>query len=325
MRKTFHICLSSHDEVMYRSEEDLNMGFNSLALAVHDTDSRLLAEGFIPTHNHKAVQTDDPKYLERRNRYTYTRYFNSKYKRLGSLGEKKSFILEVEGVFHIQTLLNYVNRQGLHHGLASTPFEYKHSSSNSYFRKALGKDTDPPLLLKEDQYLYLPEHKTLPEGYRMDAKGLILREDVVDTSYVEEIYITPRNFLFQMNKLTDEKSVQEQMEENNLAPITLDELEKGVKEYDPRAALVNEQGRVNLGIMTDLEMCSLIDNVILPRHLKDSDTRSIYLLSDRKRADIGNYLWKESKNSFGNKGKGVLCQKRTSASQIQRCLAIKRK
>ena len=64
---------------MYRNEEDLVMGFNCLALAVFDTESRLLSEGFIPTHNHKAVQTDDPIILMKKERYTYTRYFNAKY------------------------------------------------------------------------------------------------------------------------------------------------------------------------------------------------------------------------------------------------------
>ena len=112
---------------MYRSEEDLVIGFNCLALAVLETESRLLAEGFMTTHNHKLVQTDCSDELVRKERYAYTRYFNSKYKRKGRLGEKKPFLLDVEGVFHTQTAANYVIKQGLHHGLASTPFEYLRS------------------------------------------------------------------------------------------------------------------------------------------------------------------------------------------------------
>ena len=89
MRKTVHLCLSSHDEIMYRSEEDLNMGFNCLALAVLETESRLLAEGFMTTHHHNLVQTDRYKELMYRSRYAYARYFNAKYSRTGQLGEKK--------------------------------------------------------------------------------------------------------------------------------------------------------------------------------------------------------------------------------------------
>ena len=57
MRKTYHLCLSSHEEVMFRSEADLCRGFNALALAILETDSRLLAEGFLTTHFHQLVQT----------------------------------------------------------------------------------------------------------------------------------------------------------------------------------------------------------------------------------------------------------------------------
>ena len=307
---------------MYRDEEDLIMGFNSLALAVFSTESRLLAEAFMPTHNHKAIQSDFPKELVKRERYTFTRYFNAKYHRLGRLGEKHPFQLTVNGIHHTLTMLNYIIRQGLHHGLATTPFDYKHCSANCYFRNDLGRTMEEKLILDELQYKYLPEHKKLPPGYRMNSNGLILRTDVVDSKYVEEIYITPRNFLFQMNKLTDEKVIQIQMEENNTQPVTLDLIERGVKEYDYRKSLVFEQGRVNNSMLTDLELCRLIDMVILPRDLKDNEAQSIYVLPKAKRAEIGNTLWLESRNSFGLQGNGILNKKKTTADQIRRCLAL---
>lgn len=322
MRKTLHLCLSSHDEVMYRSEEDLIMGFNSLALAVLDTGSRLLGEGFIPTHHHAAVQTDDLHGLRRRSRYTYCRFFNAKYSRRGSLGERLAFTMCVDGLYHLQTLLNYVLRQGLHHGLASTPFGYEHCSANCIFRKELGKTAEPPLLAKQDQYIYLPEHKQLPEGYRMAKNGLILREDIIDSAYVEEIYISPRNFLFQMNKMTDDKTIQEQKDENELAPVTLEAIERGVPEFDIRAALIQEQGRVNRNILTDLELCSHIDNNILPREFKDFEQRTIYRLPYYRRAEIGNALLKEAQSCFGTKSGSIFSNKRTSPAQIRRCLAL---
>ena len=115
------------------------MGFNCLALAVLETESRLLAEGFMTTHHHNLVQTDRYKELMYRSRYAYARYFNAKYSRTGQLGENKYFSLEVEGLHHTIAALNYALRQGLHHGLTSTPFEYPHCSANAFFRKELGK------------------------------------------------------------------------------------------------------------------------------------------------------------------------------------------
>ena len=81
MRKMYHICLSSHDEVMYRSEADLIMGFNCLAAAVLATDARLLAEGFLTTHHHLLSLTDSKDELVRKERNAYARYFNNKYSR----------------------------------------------------------------------------------------------------------------------------------------------------------------------------------------------------------------------------------------------------
>lgn len=322
MRKLYHLCRSSHKEVMYRNEADLIMGFNSLALAVLETDSRLIAEGFISTHNHKAVQTDDHYVLMRKERYTYTRYFNAKYHRRGSLGEKNYFYTEIEGLHHTRTLLTYVLRQGLHHGLASTPFGYPHCSANTLFRKELGKDFTPNLILDEDRYLYLPEHRVIPLKYRMDQNGLLLREDVVDHAYAEEIYITPRNYLYHMNRLTDDTLVTEQQTENDSRPVTLDLLETGVPEYDFKKALVYEQGKVNKSLMTDLELCHIIDDIIVPRYLPDNEDRSVYLLSHSERVKIGNDLYLESQQSFGKKGTSPFCNKKTNVAQLRRCLVL---
>ena len=147
MREIVHLCMSSHDEVMFRNEADLAAGFNTLALKSYQTDSRILAEGFITTHFHTLAQTDDYHLLMRRFRYCYTRYFNSKYKRKGSLGEKKWFSMEIDGAYHLMTALNYVMRQGLHHGLASTPFGYRHCSANVIFAKNWERTMNQSLLM----------------------------------------------------------------------------------------------------------------------------------------------------------------------------------
>ena len=43
----------------------------------------------------------------------------------------------------------------------------------------------------------------------MTDSGMLFQEDIIDTSYVEQVYITPRNYIFQMNKLSDEKWLEE--------------------------------------------------------------------------------------------------------------------
>ena len=322
MRKTVHLCLSSHSEVMYRNEADLVMGFNCLALAILETDSRLLGEGFMTTHNHKLVQTDSPKELSRRDRYAYSRYFNSKYKRSGRLGEREVFSLEVEGALHTMNALNYVLRQGLHHGLSATPFGYAYCSANAFFRKDLGKDILPVLISPKRRNNFLPQHTRLSEDYRIAANGQILREDIIDTSYVEQIYISPKNYLFQMNRISDEKVVREQMEENLLPPVTLDVIETGVSAFDIKAALINEMGRIDRHRLTDLKLCHIIDDVYLPRCMNNGSGVSIYELSDTKRAELGNKIWADAYKMSEYPARQPFFGHRPTKAQLMRCLAL---
>ena len=57
--------------------------------------------------------------------------------------------------------------------------------------------------------------------------------------------------------------------------------------------LVNENGRVDRKWMTDMELCSLIDKVYLPRLYPGRE--SIYQLSDRERTNLGNRILADCK------------------------------
>ena len=323
MKHTYHICRSSHDEVMFRSETDLIIGYNYLAVAALETDSTLLSDGFLSTHHHEAVRADDPKELARRHRYSYTRYFNAKYHRKGSLGENAPFILEVDGLYHTQALLNYVNRQGLHHGRAATAFGYKHCSANAFFRDDLGRESNPRLIDDRKRHIYLPFNTTVPLIYRMSENGLLLREDIEDTGYVESVYVSPRNFLFQMNKISDGKDVTEQEKENTSPAVTLATVERGVPGFDPSKAFIAEQGRINKKLMTDIELCHIIDDIILPtRCFKSGQECSIYLLPKQTRADLGNSIWQESQSLSYCKYDSVFSGKIVTKDQIRRCLCL---
>lgn len=313
MRGVYHFSLSSHQEVMYRDESDLNHGFNCLAEACLETDSSLLAEGFLSTHHHAMVFTDNVKDLLRIERYAYTRYFNSRYGRKGRLGERKPFILTIEGVHHLTVALNYVLRQGLHHGIAATPFGYPHCSANAFFRKDLGKMTTETLMPTAQRYKYLPDRSCIPSYIRMNASGSLLREDVIDTSYVENIYVSPRNFLFQMNRISDQKWIDEQITDNTKTPvITLDLIESCVHDMDISQFLKNEQGRIDTSRLTDLELCKIIDNDYLSGMFSKYG-QTIYCLSSSCRADLGNRLWKDIP---------LVYKKKVAKTQLQRCLCL---
>ncbi len=311
MRKTFHISLSSHNEVMFRDEADLIRGFNCLALAILETDSRLLADGFTTTHLHHLAQSDAPDEVMRRYRLAYTRYFNSRHKRMGRMAEKFCFKLPVDGFHHTMAALNYVNRQGLHHGLSTTPFGYPHCSANAYFSKQLGKGRPTALLPDSQRYKYLPHGNRIPASFRMDASGLLFREDILDVALVESYYITPRNYLYQMNRLGDEMSLKEQRDEKSASPlITLELIEQGTPDFDIGRLLQNEKGKFDPSSISDLELCTLIDETCLPKYCNGVTIYETSLSQREFLYDlIRRNLWRAR-------------QKRTYDAQLRRCLCI---
>lgn len=266
MRKTYHICLSGGDELLFRSDEDYVRGFNCLALAAYETDSVILADSHMSNHLHTCVRTSDPKALVSRWRIPYSRYFNSRYERRGRLGEPDPFIVELSGFYHILTAICYILRNALHHGIAPTPFGYMHSSANSYFRKELGKFLDEALLPPRSYYKFLPRNVSCPDNYKMTEGGLLVRETVIDVADVEHMFGTPRTFLYYMNRLSSEEWMKEQAKDDNgLPPVTLETIEKGISFQSLKSMFSSEGGRCNYNTLNDIQLCDIIESKILPR------------------------------------------------------------
>ena len=110
MKKVFHLCHSSKEEVLFRNHDDYNWGFNSYALALYKTESCSLADAHMSDHRHLISQTDSPEKMMRINRLSYTRHMNTKYGRRGPLGESESFITELDGLYRLIAALTYTMR-----------------------------------------------------------------------------------------------------------------------------------------------------------------------------------------------------------------------
>lgn len=304
MKKTYHICISAGDEIYCRDEEDYNRCFNSLAIAIAETESSLMAESIMSTHLHKCVRTEHPAELIQSFRWKYARYFNSKYKRKGRLGERKPFMITIDGLYHNLAAISYTLRNSLHHGITSTPFAYPHCSVRTIFRKELGHDTEPELMKAHNISAYLPGRCRCPEGWRMNKSGLLLRENVIDSSDVEHMFGTPRNFLYHMNRLSGEEWRREQEKDTGQTkPITIEAIENGIRHQTLEQMLHHEHGRNDYRKLTDIQTCHLIDKVILPELGKES----VYTLTQDDKSRIARYLYSTY---------------RLPEAQIRRCLII---
>ena len=311
MRKTYHLCYTSHKEVMYRNEEDMNRSFNGLCSALQKTGSRCLAECDIPNHHHGCYETECPGEFLQIKRQAYTHYFNEKYGRKGPLGDPGYFEMELDGLQHKLTAISYTVRQGVHHGITSTPFEWPFCSANAYFRKELGKLYGPELLLTPAQIkAVLPRRAMFDSRWKMGVDGVFLRESVIETAVVENLYASPKAFNYLVTRQSGEDwSREQEVDGNGLPPITLACFEEWVlqratsREQTVSEMLRNEKNRSIPRGKNDLQLCELIDNQYVPHY----QAHSVYGLSSRQKNDIACDLFR---------------RRLAGEAQIRRCLVL---
>lgn len=304
MKKTYHLCLSAGDEVLFRDTEDYNRGFNSLSLALYGTGSTGLVESFMSNHCHMMVQTEDPVGLMHMFRQPYSKFFNCKYERSGTLGEKSHFSMEIVGIHHMLAAASYVLRNALHHGIVPIPYAYEHCSVNAIFQKEMGKKPEEYLLPEKSFYRYIGKRAEYPSHYRMSSKGVFLRESVLDIVQVENMYLTPRTFDYYMARRTGEDWTKEQEKDQNGRPVVrLEDIEDGIKGDSIQKMLINETGKNDYRRISDIDLCRLIDTEIISRYGKTS----VYHLSPTEKKIIAEQLYK---------------QFRAGREQITRCLAM---
>lgn len=304
---SFHLCYTSHDEVMFRNEHDMNTAFNCLCSALYKTESTCYAYSNMSDHHHGCYSTKKPGELMRTARESYTKFFNNKYIRSGPLGEKGLFMQEVQGLKHFIAATSYVIKNAPHHGVASSPFEYPYSSGNSYFRKELGKTREGEIYLTGDQIKsVLPRRASFNPEWKMGIDGVFLPETVLDVETVERAYGTVQAFNYYMGRKSGEDWLKEQKEENGSLPFTLENMETLWLEKNsiPVADLLrNEKSRFVTAPVTDLDLCKIIDEQILPEY----ERVSVYHLSRQEKTEIANLLYKKY---------------HAGVKQIKRCLVL---
>ena len=304
MKKTYHLCLSAGNETLFRDEEDYNRGFNSLALALYKTDSTGLVESFQSTHFHLVVQSENPADMMYAMRQSYSKYFNRRYQRSGRLGEKHHFQLEIAGLHHHLAAMTYVLRNALHHGLVPIPYAYPHCTVNAIFRKEMGKTHIEKELNQNSFYRFVGRKAEWPSHYRMNDKGLFLRESVLDIVQVENMYATPRAFNYYMSRKSGEEWEKEQEKDNiGASPIRLEDIEQGINGQTKEKMLIYESGRSDYRKISDIDLCHEIDRNIIPKYGK----ASVYHLSRTEKEQIGEFLFR----TF-----------RIGEAQIRRCLVF---
>ena len=304
MKESYHICFTSHNEVMFRDEEDHGMFVNLMALRGFAEETEIIVDAAMSTHVHQNVFSANPMRYASLLRMSYTRFFNRKYDRKGRLGEKYTFLLKVVGAVHQMILENYILRQGLHHAASATALGYPYCAVRELFAKDTGLQADIPVPMSRSvMATYLPRYAEFPDEYRMTDKGVFTRSCFMEIRRAEQYYVSPRNYLYQMNRLTDESWKEEQKKDNSGKPITLGDIENA-DEKTVAQMLKNESGRYfKENRMQDLDVCRLVDQDLL----RSYGVSSIYQLTDSQKQRLFRLLFYDY---------------RLPDHQIRRCLAL---
>ena len=289
---------------MFRDVEDYNRGFNCFALALFNTDSTGLVESEMSTHYHQLIQSRSPEEFMHCFRLSYSMYFNRKYHRSGKLGERSHYTMEVVGYNHMIAAMSYVLRNPLHHGVVQIPYAYPYSSVNSIFVKEMGKTHYDPELDRKYYHRFINKASKFPDNYVMSKNGVFLRESVLDIPQVENLFVSPRSFNWHMTrKSSEEWELEQGRDNNNLPPINLSVIEKGINMTAPAEMLINENGKSNYRRPSDIDVCMEIDNNVLPKYGK----ASVYQLSRQEKQQIAERLYRTL---------------HLNESQIRRCLVM---
>ena len=285
MKESYHICFTSHDEVMFRDEEDHGMFVNLMALRGFAEDTDIIVDAEMSTHVHLNVFTNRPQHFAANLRMPYTRFLNRKYGRKGRLGQKYTFVLKVQGDVHQMVLESYILRNGLHHSAAATAFGYKYCSVRDLFVEDICLQREQPVAWSRSEIAsFLPRHAEFPDEYLMNEQGVFVRQSFMELRLAERYYGSPRNYLYQMNRLSGEDWIQEQQKDQTGKAITLYDIEPA-DEKTVADMLKNENGRnFSRSRLQDMDVCRLIDKDIL------QEAKTVYQLTDSEKSRIGRQL-----------------------------------
>lgn len=284
MKNLYHVCITAHNEVLGRNPDDMRAFTNLMALSSYHSDTQIVADSLMSNHAHFVVMSDKPEYFALLLRLSLTKHFNHAHSRTGRLLDKKVFVSKLEGTKHTQMAINYVLRNGLHHGQSETAFAYPYSSCNSLFMTARGLELPKLITDRAEIRTYFPKNAVIPDSLAVDSQGFAARGTFEELRMAESWYGTPNSYIYNMNRRTTEEWINEQKsDEVQTDPVTLTVIENGVNADSEADMLKNEGGgRTSVYNKTDMAVCMLVDNEMLCRYHTDS----IYRLSAEIRREI---------------------------------------
>ncbi|HIZ87625.1 MAG TPA: transposase [Candidatus Coprenecus pullistercoris] len=261
--RIYHLCVSCKEGLMFRSRQDYIRFINNMALLAYKYKVRILAFAVMSNHYHICIMTDDFRKFFRGLKVSYSNYYRHKYK--AGLPKTSDFSQEAAGNLHIVTMLAYVLRNPVHHGLVGHPFAYPYSSAGCYFsyNGALYSIGHAPVIKRIST--------VAPDEFNSDREGMIDPMTFVDYRMMETLFTSSGRFMYFMSRYSGPKWEREQKEENaSVKPINIQTIEG--KDIDSKDCIQHEKGHGKL-LIPDQLLCEWIDGKAVPHHGRTSFTQ----------------------------------------------------
>lgn len=307
--KIYHLCYTSHSEVLCRKFLDYCMLFNCIAQATICTDAQLLAYAIMSSHVHLIVITGYPAAYIQRIRSSYTQMFNIRYHRKGALGEPSFFSLELKGRHHVAAAISYVLRNPSGHEVCVNPYDYPFSSIRLYFKSLIispvqqkhshgvnGKKGMHPRLISVTN--------SLPDWVDIDPDGQINPDQIVCSDLVEGYFGSYNAFNFALSRRDYEQwNTQQMNDELSLDPVTLASIEPYMSAEEVSRILRQNPGWIKDKRIKDIDLCNMVDSEYVPQYHK----KSYACLSTSEKLEISRKLLKN---------------RNVTVRQVEKCLGV---
>lgn len=225
--RLYHLCFTSHQEVLCRRHSDYVRLFNSMAQAAINTGSMLVTYNIMSNHLHLALITSDTGRFMQRLRSSYTQMFNDRYRRTGMLGDPHYFVLELKGRHHVTAALSYILRNPSHHRLCANLFAYPYSPVLLYFNNHMSHIFNPDNDISDARSLRTIRRKNhIPGNVRFDVSGMLDMAAVTNTEILEGYFGSYKAFQYGLVRTDYDRWEEEQANDRlGAAPVTLASME----------------------------------------------------------------------------------------------------
>lgn len=307
--KIYHLCYTSHGEVLCRKFLDYCMLFNCIAQATICTDAQLLAYAIMSSHVHLIVITGYPAAYIQRIRSSYTQMFNIRYHRKGALGEPSFFSLELKGRHHIAAAISYVLRNPSGYEVCVNPYDYPFSSINLYFKSMIvspeqRKHWNELKGKKGGHSRLISVTNSLPEWIDIDSDGRINPAQIVCSDLVEGYFGSYNAFDFGLSRRDYEQwNTQQMNDELSSDPVTLASIEPYMSAEEVSRILRQNPGWIKEKRIKDIDLCNIVDSEFVPQYHK----KSYACLSTSEKLEISRKLLKN---------------RSVTVRQVERCLGV---